>query len=203
MTTPATPTPQPDPAPTPPDHAEFYRDALHGLIGIAMKIARKVEISVDAQPDPAPPAELADLAESFERTARTVRRTINLARHLDDATPTRAQHRAAARRHIIREVEDAIQRADPDEEESLKAELYERLDSPDLDDDIQLRPAIEIAANVRRDLGLNFHSHIVPYKRRTPADIAELCARAAARPAQSDAAGPERLFRLIAAPNRN
>src|SRR5947208_1556517 len=44
-----------------------------------------------------------------------------------------------------------------------------------------------------------------PWKRRTPADIATLCARAAwpaAPPRQADPGEPERTFHLIASPDR-
>ena len=120
------------------------------------------------------------------RVARAVRRCVALARSLDEPVkPAQdpARRRAAARRRIIREVEDAIHRAahDGDRAESLQAELRDRLDAPDLDDDIAARPLAEIVTEIRRDLGLASLPGDNPWKRRTPADIAQLNARAAAR----------------------
>ena len=66
--------------------------------------------------------------------------------------------------------------------ESLHAELQERLDAPDLEDDISSRPTPEIIAEICKDLGLDNMPGVHPRKRRTPADAANLHARAAARP---------------------
>ena len=68
------------------------------------------------------------------------------------------------------------------EAEALHAELYERLDTLDLDDDIDTLPIADIIAAIRRDLGIAAHINsrgISPWKRRTPADVHDLCARAA------------------------
>ncbi len=133
-----------------------------------------------------------DLTASFDRIARAVRRSIALARTLAEPIPLArnpAQHRAGVRKRIIREVEDAIQRASDNAErpgaerpdaESLRAELRDRLDAPDLDDDIATRPIAEIITEIRRDLGLASLPGDHPWKRRTPEDIQQLCARAAA-----------------------
>jgi hypothetical protein len=101
------------------------------------------------------------------------------------ALPTpRRQHRTAARKQIIRAVEDAIESKvqgtaymDDEEADGLRAELMDRLDGPNLDGFDLNRPV----ADIRRDLGLaaappDMH----PWKRRTPDDVAALCARAAA-----------------------
>ena len=142
-------------------------------------------------PHPAPPSDaLISLTLAFDRTARAVRRSILLARSLaDPVQPAKdpAQRRTAARRRIIREVEDAIQRTASaandgrDGPETLQAELRDRLDAPDLDDDISTRPTADIISEICRDLGLAAPpggAH--PWKRRTPQDIAQLCAAAAA-----------------------
>ena len=81
-------------------------------------------------------------------------------------------HRIAARKRIQREV-------GPEEAEHLHAELPERLDSPDLDDEIDARPATEITTDFCRDLGLTASYGTRPWKRRTPEDIVQLCTRAA------------------------
>ena len=127
--------------------------------------------------------------------ARAVRRCIALARTLDAAPPARdpAQHRTAARKRILRAVEDTIARtADegPDTPEALRAELRDRLDAPDLEDDIATRPIADIIQEICRDLGLAAHPGTQPYQRRTPADVARLCATAAAPSAASPHAAP-------------
>ena len=62
--------------------------------------------------------------------------------------------------------------------EALQAELNERLDAPEFDDDLD-RPTAEIIAEICRDLGLDDMPGSHPRKRRTPADVASLHARAA------------------------
>ncbi len=150
---------------------------------------------------PAPAASLQDLAAAFDSTARTVRRCIMLTQSLDAPrkparTPapnhTAAPDRTAARKRILRAVEDTLGRQDYDDSyrvcdptEALHAELLDRMDAPDLDRDIESRPIDDIIKDILRDLGLAALPGTRPWKRRTPADIAELCARAAApsRPA--------------------
>jgi hypothetical protein len=220
--TPAPPNDPPDPSVA---DAQHYRTLLHELLDLGMDHARFVHaeaktLAAAPEPAPNPAAAQAALAVAHDRIARAIRRTITLARHLDDpVTPSAAQHRASSRRRIIRAVEDTIDREPrrPDKDH-LRAELAERLEGPDLDADILHRPIPEIIAEICRDLALGVmpgqHLH-----RRTPSDIAALCARAArppappitlAPPAPSPPAGdpaadrpdaPERLYRLIATPN--
>jgi len=183
-----------------------YRGVLHGLIEIGADLARLLHQQAAAQaraaqqdaalhpaqvpaPPPAPGA-LVSIAAAFDQVARAVRRSIALARTLNEpAKPALdpARRRAAARKRILREVEDVIGRkahdssyADCDNAEVLAAELHERLDAPDLDDDLSHRPVAEIITEIRRDLGLDALPGARPWKRRTPEDIAQLCARAAA-----------------------
>ena len=204
--------------PEPADHAtqrdedaQYYRQVLHELVEIGTRLARAIDRQAAAepaatpapapeqpgQPAPAPaPDPTPDLTIAFDRIARTIRRTIALARKLSDPaqpSPTERaaadaqQRRRAARKQIIREVEDTIHRDvhGPDAEaraESLHAELYERLDTLDLDDDIDTLPIADIVAAIRRDLGIAAHINsrgISPWKRRTPRDVRDLCARAA------------------------
>jgi len=152
-----------------------------------------------AQPAPAraPAASLQDLAAAFDSISRTVRRCIMLAQNLD--TPkqparTPAPDRTAARKYILRAVEDTLQCQDYDDSyrdcdptEVLHAELLDRMDAPDLDRDIANRPIDDIIKDILRDLGLAALPGTRPWKRRTPADIEQLNARAAApsRPAGS------------------
>ena len=193
-------------------NTEGYRQVLHDLVAMGTDLARLLHSQATAhsaqqavpyptqqatntqQPTEAPPAPASDalisLTLAFDRIARAVRRSILLARSLAapiQPTPDPAQHRAATRRRIIREVEDAIQRTastpsnGPDGPETLQAELRDRLDTPDLNDDIGTRPAADIISEICRDLGLVAPpggAH--PWKRRTPEDITQLCAAAAA-----------------------
>ena len=211
-----------DPGPHGAD-TQGYQQVLHDLITMGADFARVLhgqatsgakqavayptqqptnpQHPTNAHPAPAPEA-LITLALAFDRIARAVRRSILLARSLSaPIQPARdpARHRAAARRRIIREVEDAIQRTTPaasnghDDPETLQAELRDRLDAPGLNDDIGTRPTPDIISEICRDLGLAAPpggAH--PWKRRTPRDIAQLCAQAAAPSgARPPAAGPQ------------
>ncbi len=174
------------------EDAQYYRQVLHELIELGADLARTLHrqaaATPAAAPEPAPARALQpDPSIAFERIARTIRRTIALARKLSDPTQPRpaahaAERRTAARKQIIRAVEDSIQRdAHSSEAEALHAELYERLETMDLDDDLDTLPIAEIIAAIRRDLGIAAHlpgTH--PWKRRRPADVRALCARAAA-----------------------
>ena len=211
--------PHDDPGPHDAD-AQGYRQVLHDLIAMGTDLARFLHAQAAAhaaqqavahptqqatntqQPTQAQPAPASDalitVTLAFDRTARAVRRGILLARSLAiPVPPTRdpAQHRAAARRRIIREVEDTIQRTANDGRdgpETLQAELRDRLDAPDLDDDIGTRPTPDIITEICRDLGLAAPpGGARPWKRRTPQDIAQLCAIAAAAPSGTRQPGPE------------
>ena len=196
-----------DPGPQAAD-AHTHRQVLNDLITLGASLARLLHAQATAQaahqpqaapphpaqahteaqpaPPPAPAAPtLITIAATFDQVARAVRRCVALARSLD-APPNPAQdparRRAAARRRIIREVEDAIHRAahEGDRAESLQAELHDCLDAPDLDDDLAARPIAEVVTEIRRDLGIAGPPGDVTWKRRTPADLAQLSARAAA-----------------------
>ena len=173
---------------------EHLRTVLLDLVTMGHALARRVHDDAMAEPapandpgDPEPrPAPRPDPTVAFERAARTVRRTILLIQRL--AAPP-APSRAAPRRQLLRAVEDAIDRAAfraapaPLDTDSLHAELHERLDSPDLDDELGTRPVAEIVAEICRDLGLTEPlPFLCPPRRRTPADVAGLHARAAALP---------------------
>ena len=187
-----------------------YQQVLRDLIAMGADLARLLHAQAAAQapqpaaphpaqpppatqqptnPQPAPASDtLISLTLAFDRIARAVRRSILLARSLADPIPPApdpARSRAAARRRIIREVEDAIQGTGAsngrDNPGTLHAELRDRLDAPDLNDDIGTRPTADIISEICRDLGLSAPpggAH--PWKRRTPEDIAQLCAAAAA-----------------------
>ncbi len=174
------------------EDTQYYRQVLHELIEIGTDLARALHRQAapesNNQPNSASSAEPAsDPTIAFDRIARTLRRTIALARKLTDPAPPRAAERRAdrsnecrlaARKQIIREVEDTIQRRS-NGAEALHAEFYERLDDPDLDDDLDQRPVAEIIKDICRDFGIEHFPGTHPWKRRTPQDVRDLCARAA------------------------
>jgi hypothetical protein len=149
-------------------------------VGMAEMIHDRTQANLDA--------DLAEASKAFERVTRGTRKAILRARHLEK--PPRAE-RVAARKRIIRAVEDTIQREaeDQDEEDALQGELLDRLDSLDLLEDLDTLPVETIIRDIERDLGV---AHIRganhPWKRRTPDDVAELHARAAAEPAPNSSA---------------
>ncbi len=167
------------------EDALYYRRVLHELIDMGADLARTVHGQAMADDAGMAP----ELAVDFDRIARSVRRSIALARSLSEPVSPRAAHddaarRTAARKRIIREVEDAIQReAGGADAEALGAELYERLDAPEQDDEIGDRPVAEVITEICRDLGLLTLLGNHPWKRRTPAEVATLWARAAKPPA--------------------
>jgi hypothetical protein len=187
----------PEPGPTTAQDALYYRSVLHAFIDMGTDLARQIHQQALSTPTPAEPAPSAahGLAAAFDRLARAVRRSIVLARKIaEPAAPAAAgDHRSAARRHIIRAVEDTIQRSVPDAKaRSLHDEFLDRLDAPELEDDLQNRPVADIIAEICRDLGLDAPPGAHPWKRRTPADLAILCARAVRPHAVRPHAAPTR-----------
>ena len=153
---------------------------LNALRGTGLRLVQSIDASLDADRTP---DELAALAATYERTGRGVRRTIAFCRHLAQAAADPVAKRAADRRRIIRTVEDAIERsAAPGNAENLRAEFYERLDSPEFAEELEHFTPEQAAEHVLRDFGLGNPDFAAPYPRRTPSDIAILSARAAGRP---------------------
>ncbi len=185
------------------EHTDYYRTILHRLIDIGASIAGVLEHQATAQPQPTapdhpsppPPPTPGDIAAAYERISRAVRRSITLARHLDEppgkaaASAPQAPDRTAARKTIIRVVEDEIDRVCGDDAAAVHAELRERLDAPDLDDDLRHLPVQDIIARICRDLGIAEDFGLNLWKRRTPEDLAELAARAA-QPANAEPPKP-------------
>ena len=179
--------------------AGYYRSVLHELIDRAADMARmvheraKVQAEAGGKGEPGAEAEAgADLTVPFDRIARCVRRCVALARRLDEPVVQRDARleRAAGRKQVLRRVEDAIHRdASAQEADGLRAELHERLDAPEFDEDLLTRSVDEIIGEIRRDLGIGLFEEFVPSPRRRPADVAALWARAAA-PARSGAPRP-------------
>ena len=191
----------PAPAPTPAlalaqqDDAAF-RDILHELAELGIKLLR------DLHADNCPAAAK---AEPHERVARSVRRAIVLARHIAQhpaelaQSPAQALDQAqaaaklVARKRIVRQVDDAIERKFGCDEhaESLRDELRERLDDPAIDLAIVHLPLNETIANIRRDLGLDNVPGARPWPRRTPDQVRALEAIATRASSRApDAAAP-------------
>ena len=92
--TPALPTPAHDDAQQREADTAYYRQVLHELIEIGTTLARTLAHQatqataepIPAQPQPAP-ATAGDLATAYERLTRAIRRTIALARTLDQPAP--------------------------------------------------------------------------------------------------------------------
>jgi hypothetical protein len=147
-----------------------------------------------AGPGPSP-VQQATLA--YDCVTRAMRRTMMLHEKLfHTKQKSSPSQRSLARRKIIRDVEDAINSNAPaDEQEILHAELLDRLDRPDLDNEIAVRPIADIVIDITHDLGIAglYGSH--PWKRRIPHDIAILNARADQIPG---AALSEKLLALLA-----
>ncbi len=102
----------------------------------------------------------------------------------------------AARRRIVRAVEDAIQAAaDNDRAEALRREAQDRLDAPDLDEDILSRPVNDIIAAICADLGLPPAPPGLPQRRPSPVDAARPARNPPAPnpPAPNPSAPPESL----------
>ena len=164
--------------------AQYYRHVLHELIDMGADLARLVHQRAKAEAAVPADAPAPDATIAFDRIARSVRRTIALARTLDEpALAPEAGHpaelRTAARKRVIRLVENAIHReARGEQAEALHAELLERMDGPDVDGDIGHRTVSQIVDTICADLGLEGPDGLRRWKRRTPEDIALLCARA-------------------------
>jgi len=161
---------------------EQCRQVLRNLLEVGNEIA--VMLARQALSQENAPAEAQKAAASYNAVAQSLRRTVMLQEKLAKPRKT-SVNRVAARKRIIRDVEDAIEsQAEPDEQETLRAEFLERLDSPDLEDDINARPLADIIADICRDLGVGAAAlpDTNPFKRRIPHDIAILNARAAQLP---------------------
>ena len=170
--------------------AAYYRGILHGMIDVGALLVAQIGQHARKEIENAGPDGVAEptpeVRAAYVDITRSMRRSVLLAQKLDEpvraprAQPAERQH--AARRRIIRAVEDAIQRESyEDEVEDLETELLERLEQPEMDDEIDSRPVDEIITDICRDLGLVVIPGAHPWKRRTPEDIAALCEKAAGR----------------------
>ena len=168
---------QPSPQP---DHTAHYRAALGELIDLGTAMAglvhrRTAELTEDCLLGP---REMEAASLAFECIARSVRRTVALARTLDAPVVVRPKReQAVARARVIRGVGDAIiagcETGDFDAEaaERLHEDLRERLDRPEFDDDLGSKTIDEIIEEIRRDLGIVAEGR---WARRTPAEISRI-----------------------------
>lgn len=178
------------------DDAAYYKRVLHDLIDMGNDLARIVHDQAKRQagekaeaatavlpPIPAANDRYPDLTVAFDRIARSVRRTILLAQKLEEPAPNHSPNRfrIAARKRILRTVEDTIKReAKTEDRPALRAELLDRLDAPDLEDDIDTIPIEDIITDICRDLHLTFKTEA--WSRRTPNDVEALRQTAASIP---------------------
>ena len=157
------------------NHTQYYQDVLHELINLGTRLAQKLEADPDPKSDP---------IIAYERIAKTIRRTIALARDLEK--PVRARRsfdRTAARKKIIRGVENEIGLdIKGPESESFREELLDRLDAPEFEHDLETLTADQIIKQICFDIGLPGISGAKPWKRRPPEQIRLIHARAAAPP---------------------
>ena len=169
---------QPQPEQT--EDNALYREVLHKLITMGADIAETIHAEIT---QPGKPTEAREtLSIAFDRISRAVRRTIAQAQSLD--TPKLPpQARTNARRKIIRRVEDGIhRRAKGPRAESLREELFDRIDTNEFDNELATRDIEEIIRDILNDLGLEAIPGVSSWKRRTPEDIEILNEKAEAPP---------------------
>ena len=161
--------------------------AIQRALAILVDVGTAIALECKTPPGTHHETPLAARAIAYDRVALAVRRTILLLEHLR-ANPipnpvSREARRVDARKQVLRTVEDTIERkATPAKAADLRVELLERLDSLDFADDLARLSPAEIIQNLCRDLGLANLPGARTYARRTPDDIAILCAQAAAAP---------------------
>ncbi len=179
------------------EDAQLYRRTLHKLLGLASNMAQSLhDEATEKLATYAPrrtPEETQALSVAFDRVARCIRRTILLCQKLaEPPKPPRTKSREAARKRILREVEDAIDREAPAKSApALHAELLDRLDAPETEDDIENRPIEDIIAEIARDLGVPTTGRAFKWKRRPPEALATLKAQATT-PRRASSAPPPR-----------
>ena len=172
-----------------PEIASHLQKVLINCVDFGEQLAQLAVTQATAATLPVDKASIA-----YHRTTRSIRLSVWLIRKL--AEPAKSVDRVAARKRILRVLQDNIQRHADDAEatddaETLNEELRERLETEDLEDEIGDRTVEDIITDIIRDLGLAAVPGNHPWKRRTPADIAELVAHAAQPvPATQRAATP-------------
>lgn len=135
----------------------------------------------DPDPETAPAKPAPDFTGRYNLLTRAIRLTVLLDERLANPAPPPPppedpdRRRVAARKAVLREVDDAIHRhAKPAEAETLRDELTERMDMPDFDAELLDRPTKDVVAEIKRDLGLANGTTPHPFKRRTPDDLFDI-----------------------------
>ncbi len=171
--------------PEPTAHAAQRARQLR-LLDRALDIgAARLERLDPTKPD-APDLPDAEAAVIYDKLTRSMRQSILLSDKLAAPIPEPKKldpaARTAARKRIIRDVEDVInERAGtPERVENLERELLERLDAPDMEVELATCSVDAIVLDLCRDLGLRASD----YKRRIPPEI-DLLAEFAAAPPES------------------
>ncbi len=174
----------PDPASETADHLEIGPlddDACQRALAILVDVGTSIALELKAA---TPDVGLAARAAAFDRVALAVRRTVLLSRHMAESAPAREAEpakRALTAQKIIRAVQDEIEKtAGPAETVALRLELLERVEAPEFRVDLALRAPGELIRDLCRDLGLADVPGLRTFPRRTPDEIARLCAQAAA-----------------------
>ncbi len=174
--------------------AEFFGRVMRRAVEVGANLTDQMDPAARAKPDdpesdaPKTTATI-DLAHAYDLVTRSMRRSIAVAMHLAEplASLQATHQRTAARTRILREVDEDIDLRAPDRDqaESLRAELRERIDGPDIEETILTRPLEEIIREIRRDLGLVLREGHRIGLRRTPEDLALLRDIAACPPTQT------------------
>ena len=158
-------------APSAPQSPSHHQDVLDDFVDFGHRLVKLTVEHAEAGTMP-----VAKAAAAYDRVTSNARRCILLIRKL--AEPLKATGRVAARKQILRTVEDAIQRDEDVDAETLHEELLDRLDTLDREDEIDTRPVEDIITDILRDFGLAAMPGTHPWKRRTPHDVATLNAQA-------------------------
>ncbi len=161
-----------------------YKALCRDLADTGMEVAHALRDRIaitDHAPLPAQDELLPALAKGFDVVSASIRRTILVAQRLIEGRALPNPDRRAATKRVLREVEDEMVRArvDPEHAERLTHELHERIETPEFEDELDDRPVADIIKDIVHDLGLGCVLGNPPrWKRRTPAEIADLAARA-------------------------
>ncbi len=167
------------------EDAKYYRGILHELVEMATDIARAVhrqattEQPANAAPGAAAPQPTPTLAIAFDRVARTIRRTVALARKLSE--PDRAPPGSKLRAEGCDECGPSARqrRTDLAETDALRAEPCDRPEAPDCDadedlaDDLDEHSLADLIASLRHDTGLATLTDAQLRQRRTPQSTRE------------------------------
>jgi hypothetical protein len=168
------------------EDALYFRHILIELVNKGAEICRVIVQQVKAEAEAKDPAAepAPDYTLRFCRVSRSIRQSMMYCQQLTGSSPqadAAGPRRVAARKQVIRAVEDAIHRDAPaDEVETLRSELAERMEGPEFDDDLDGRPIEEIVNAIRADLGIRGRASAEQWPRRMPEDILVLSDRAAA-----------------------